>query len=221
MAKLFLETKKRKTIINNYDKELRSLSWPYRRDWIKLFKHFEINAPFLKGPFCNEKFCKKLQKRLQGLCRWNLFWGHYMKSSNSDNQKDTDPKNAPMRIHNVTEHTHSFYRTGEIILGLLQNKVEIDNDLFLETIIVHDWGEGLNNKDVPSTLKNNSHDLKEYLVVRKLLENHFSQDGPIFIYYHKAFLLQFVADFLDNQNEFSAFPKDAIGIIKKLSKKKN
>ena len=114
-----------------------------------------------------------------------------------------------VRRQNTLQHSLAITILGAIVIAQISaaSAAELDGELLLTALAIHDEGEGELGRDTLWKDKSTEGDLAEYLAFRKRHE----MLGPAWRSLHVAFLLQFC---LKNPSEF---PEDAREIMEDLA----
>lgn len=149
------------------------------------------------------------QTKLTKVVRWSKYVSY-------ENGKPA--RHNGIRRQNVSQHTLSKFFAVSMLFPALQRIFgkKIDYNLLLACIAIHDFGEGLRGTkyDILADQKKDSHDLEEYLLTMKFMEDSGLRNEEIKIFFEKAFLLQFAL------TSCSVFPPKATEIFKAMGKNK-
>lgn len=118
------------------------------------------------------------------------------------------------REQNTLGHSYTISLLGNHFVKLLRPYVELDADLLLTALLIHDFGEAVRSaagEDVLWHNKRSERDLEEYEI---FLENFSDIKPEIFREYERAFLLQFA----EERKDISCFPDRAKKIVAALRK---
>ena len=111
------------------------------------------------------------------------------------------------RPQNSLQHPYALVLLGKILLERLRRHVELDGELVMTALLVHDHGEGEIGHDTLYIDKTVGGDVQEYLA---FVRRYRQLDYDVFEVFRRAFLLQFVL------KRPEAFPFEAREIMRVL-----
>jgi len=118
------------------------------------------------------------------------------------------PQVSQGRKQSTLAHTVSLAFLGTIALPILQShNQDLESDLLLASLVIHDFSEGVLNRDILASHKREEDDLQEYLSFREF----FRHCAESWTFCEKAFLLQFV------RKPHRCFPNNIQEKIKKIA----
>jgi len=118
-----------------------------------------------------------------------------------------------IRKQNSLQHSYSITLLGSMLIRSSREYIAgLDEILLLNSLLVHDHGEGELGRDIVAINKNENADLEEY----NAFCSRFKQlPKYLFNFYHEAFLLQFA---LAKPNSFPPKARSVMAYLKKFKK---